>query len=67
MFSDADRANSRSTSTVGAKRMSEIVNSQTNENAYIANVLCKFMWHTSPPHVAGFVTPIWAFKFAPSK
>lgn len=35
-------------------------------NTHMANVLWRFMWQTSPPHVAGFVRPIWAFKFAPT-
>ncbi len=34
---------------------------------HMAKVLCKFMWQTSPPQMAGFVKPTCALRLAPSR
>ncbi len=35
--------------------------------SHMAKVLCKFMWQTSPPQMAGFVKPTCALRLAPSR
>jgi hypothetical protein len=77
MGSNTDGSNSWSSSSVRTVKeeergeaqppLKEGGSSTRRKDTHIPKVLCRLRWQTSPPQTEGFVRPIWAFRFAPSR
>lgn len=60
VLGDTDGSDTGTTSTVRTekrKKLLDKVKSKIQMEAYMAKVLCKFKWQTSPPQTAGLVNP----------